>query len=264
MIDPARLFVHVPYALLANYRDILVRAGLAVEVLVETQNLEVSTLEAMVTELSSIKEASGRMAIHAPYAELDPGHPIEAEREETFRLLTLSCALAQAIEASYVVAHTGYDPTKVAAGPRGWFARSLKTWKALLAHPATDGVTIALEHMLEPSPSLVRDLVGDLPAHRVGVCLDTGHINCYATTPPASWWATLGDRIAVLHLHDNGGQSDDHLGIGEGTFDFSALFRWLKRTNVEPFLTIEGNNPEAVATSFSALGHPVDPTLLDS
>ncbi|MDV2494665.1 MAG: sugar phosphate isomerase/epimerase family protein [bacterium] len=263
MIDPERLFVHVPYAVLAQYRHVVQRVGLPLEVFVEAENLEVSTLEALAAELSALKAIAGRVAIHAPYEDIDPGHPVEDKREEALRLLTMACALAQATDASYVVAHTGYDPTQAASDPAGWLARSLETWQALLAQPASDGVVLALEHMLEPEPSLVRALVESLPAHRVGVCLDTGHLNCFARSSPPAWWAALGDRIAVLHLHDNRGQDDEHLGIGEGTFDFGALFRWLQRSNSTPFATIEGRDPQAVVTSLSALGYPVDLTLLD-
>ncbi|MFQ6672022.1 MAG: sugar phosphate isomerase/epimerase family protein [Candidatus Tectimicrobiota bacterium] len=263
MIAPERLFVHVPYALVAQYRPIIERAGLAVEVLIEAENLEVSTLEAMADELRGLKAIAGRVAIHAPYVDLNPGHPVEAMREEALRLLTLACALAQATEASYVVAHTGYGPSRAAFDPSAWRGRSLETWKRLLAQPAANGVVVALEHMFEPEPSLVQGLIESLPAHQVGVCLDTGHLNCFAHAPPAVWWAALGDRITVLHLHDNTGEDDDHLGIGEGTFDFAALFRWLQRANLTPFAAIEGRDPAAVVTSFAALGYPVDPTLLD-
>jgi sugar phosphate isomerase/epimerase len=63
-------------------------------------------------------------------------------------------------------------------------------------------------------------------------------------------------------LHDNEGEEDEHLGIGQGTFDFDALFRWLNRANVTPFFSIEGRDLQAVATSLSALGFPFDETLL--
>jgi sugar phosphate isomerase/epimerase len=263
VLDPERLFIHVPYAFLAHYRDVIQRVGLALEVLVEAQNLGVSTLEAMAEELGALKTLTGRVAIHAPYEDLDPGHPDESKREEALRQLTMTCALAQAAGASYVVAHTGFDPAQAGPDPVGWKARSLETWQALLAQPAADGVALALEHMFEPEPSLVRALVESLPVHRVGVCLDTGHINCFARGSPRDWWAALGDRITVLHLHDNLGDDDEHLGIGEGTFDFDALFRWLQRSNLTPFTTIEGRDPQAVVTSLSALGYPVDPTLLE-
>ena len=264
MVDPERLFVHLPYELLEEYRPLIFRAGLAVELLVEARYLEVATLEALAEEVRALKAPSGRVAIHAPYEGIDPGHPAESEREEVLRLLTLTCALAQAAGASFVVVHTGYEPDRVAADPVGWHARSQETWKALLDQPASIGVTVALEHTLEPEPSVLRSIVDPLPAQQVGVCLDTGHLNCFASAPSAEWWTALGERVAVLHLHDNDGQEDDHKGIGEGTFDFGALFRWLKRTNVRPFATIEGKDPAAVVTSLAAMGFPVDPGLLES
>jgi sugar phosphate isomerase/epimerase len=262
VIDPKRVFVHIPYELLANYRDVILKAGIALEVLVEPQNLRVATLESLAEEIREVKEASGRVALHSPYEGLDPGHSEEAEREEAIRLLTLTCGLAQAVGASYVVAHTGYDPARVKGDLAGWRRRSLETWKALIEQPACQGVSIALENTMEPEPSLVRSLVDALPEQSVGVCLDTGHLNCFASAPPPKWWASLGSRVSVLHLHDNEGEEDEHLGIGQGTFDFDALFRWLNRANVTPFFSIEGRDLQAVATSLSALGFPFDETLL--
>lgn len=264
MVDPQRIFVHIPYELLARYSDLILRAGIALEVLVRPQDIEVSNLEALADEIRTIKEASGRLALHAPYEGLDPGHPDEAEREETLRILTLSCALAQAVEASYVVAHTGYEPSSVGEDFAGWRRRSLETWKTLLDHPTSLGVKIAMEHIMEPEPSLLKSLVGALPEESVGVCLDTGHLNCYAQAPPNDWWVSLGGRITVFHMHDNMGDEDEHLGIGQGTFDFDSLFRWLKRTHVTPFFSIEGRDLSAVATSLAALGYPFDESLLDT
>lgn len=262
MVDPERIFVHVPYSLLAQYRDLILKSRLAVEVLVEAPYLEVSTLEALAADLRSIKDAAGRLAIHAPYEGLHPAHTDESVREETLRLLTLTCGLAQAVGSAYVVAHSGYESDLVKTDPDGWLKRCFQTWKVLLGQPASLGVSLALEHTYEPAPHLVRRLIEHLPAHRVGVCLDTGHLNCFASSPPSEWWTTLGDRILVLHLHDNSGQDDEHLGIGEGTFDFPAFFRWLKRANITPYATIEGRDPQAVFTSLAALGYPVDTGLL--
>lgn len=263
MFEPHRIFVHLPYTLLQKYRPLLAKMGLAIEFLIEAEHLGVAKLESLAEEIRQVKEISGRVAIHAPYEELDPGHPEEAEREETLRLLTLTCGLAQAIGASYVVVHAGYEPTRAGDDPAGWLQRSLATWKELLEQPASLGVILALEHTFEPDPSILRTLMENLPGDRVGVCLDTGHLNCFAKAPPSEWWLTLGARIAVIHLHDNGGAEDDHLGIGQGTFDFESLFRWLKRSNVRPFGSIEGRDPKAVAESLAALGYPVDEALLD-
>ena len=52
----------------------------------------------------------------------------------------------------------------------------------------------------------------------VGVCLDLGH--AHITVGTAAAIATLGRRIASVHVHDNHGVKDEHLWPGDGTIDW--------------------------------------------
>ncbi|TQS85434.1 MAG: hypothetical protein A3208_03175 [Candidatus Methanoprimaticola hominis] len=36
---------------------------------------------------------------------------------------------------------------------------------------------------------------------------------------------TFGDRIVNIHIHDNHGETDEHLTIGDGDIDFAHVIR---------------------------------------
>ena len=63
--------------------------------------------------------------------------------------------------------------------------------------------------------------------------------------------AQLRPYIVELHLHDNRGSFDDHIAVGDGTFDFEKLFFLLKGRDL--IYTIEGHTPGDVFKSIARL-----------
>jgi sugar phosphate isomerase/epimerase len=82
----------------------------------------------------------------------------------------------------------------------------------------------------------------------VGVCLDLGHAHITAGTAAAI--ATLGERIASVHVHDNHGVKDEHLWPGDGTIDWPETVKALKALASPPatVLEISYTLPDAPAT----------------
>ena len=81
----------------------------------------------------------------------------------------------------------------------------------------------------------------------VGVCLDLGHANITVGTDAAI--ATLGRRIATVHVHDNHGIKDEHLWPGGGTIDWKATAEALQALATPPATVLEITHslPEAHA-----------------
>ena len=98
-----------------------------------------------------------------------------------------------------------------------WLAHSLETWGMVMER--ADGVPLFLENVFEPTPAqhvqVLRALGG-----RAGACLDIGHWHAFADgarkADLADWLSALGAFPMHLHLHDNDGSADQHLGLGEG------------------------------------------------
>ncbi|MGA2728544.1 MAG: TIM barrel protein [Terracidiphilus sp.] len=82
----------------------------------------------------------------------------------------------------------------------------------------------------------------------VSVCLDLGHAHIDPGTAEAI--ATLGSRIASVHVHDNHGTRDEHLWPGDGTIDWSAVAKALHELENPPAAVLEIgytlNDPPAI------------------
>ncbi len=181
-------------------------------------------------------------SLHAPWA---PGQDIAA-LDPTQRERSL-CAVERAVDAlvalagRHVVVHPGAEPAGAQAT-----AQQLRLAEDGLARVASycaaRGVTAALEN---PPPyelcgaaadmlRLYRRLAG---APGLCGCFDTGHAHC--TPEGVTSMARLPVEVAVIHLSDNYGQSDDHLPPTEGTIDWDAFFTMLAAKEWNGFLVLE-------------------------
>ncbi len=73
----------------------------------------------------------------------------------------------------------------------------------------------------------------------VGVCLDVGHINLHGMPGVAKAFELLGARVKQLHLHDNGGEKDEHCWPGEGSVDWQAVRSGIAGMKQAPVGTLE-------------------------
>ena len=74
---------------------------------------------------------------------------------------------------------------------------------------------------------------------------DIGHANTAGQVE--SMVETFGDRIANIHIHDNHGQKDEHLTIGDGDIDFRRVVGMLP--NYDGRFIIESKTLESALES---------------
>ncbi len=85
------------------------------------------------------------------------------------------------------------------------------------------------------------DAVGD---DNFGAVLDTAHQNAQKELLALSV-EKLGRRIYYLHVADNDGRDNLHLGLGKGTIDWESIFTALKKHSFDGFVAIDvGRVPE--------------------
>lgn len=90
------------------------------------------------------------------------------------------------------------------------------------------GVTVAIENMPNPPFMLGRtadELEHLLEGTDLGVCFDIGHANTTGQTE--RMLETFSDRMVNVHIHDNMGDTDAHMTMGEGMIDFKSIIRRL-------------------------------------
>jgi len=121
--------------------------------------------------------------------------------------------IALNLDISHIVLHHGYVPGT--SLPAGWLTRCTDFWEDFL-ESKSEKMRFPIENMLESDPYLLSDVVTAIDRENVDVCLDIGHVHCQSKVSVLKWIEYLGDQIGYVHLHDNHGEKDEHLGLGEG------------------------------------------------
>lgn len=164
-------------------------------------------------------------SVHAPLSDVNIGAINPRMRE---------AALKEILEALDIAYHMGIDLMTVHPGfmsplailDRDTAVQATKeSLKAIDARGRDLGIRIALENMPEMPVSLAKvpqELLEFMDGTDLGVCFDIGHANTVGNIPD---FLAIKDRFINMHVHDNVGDRDRHMVIGEGNIDFS---RWLE------------------------------------
>jgi sugar phosphate isomerase/epimerase len=160
--------------------------------------------------------------VHAPFMDVWPGAADADVRRVSQEKLRRSMGIAADLGSKLVVMHFNYDPIYYRQQLEEWLKRSADFFSALLDEHA-GGPLIALENVAEPTPFIALRLLEKAGHPRLVHCFDFGHHHVFARIPFAEWLFYLNPRGHIhFHLHDNRGNSDDHLALGRGGIDWQA------------------------------------------
>jgi len=242
--------VHVPYHGIGDYLTFINKARINLEIYFSSHSLDSISLS-NVSGLMERLEYDPSFTIHAPFMDLSPGAVDSRIRDVTMERFSQIFDIAEILKPKAIVFHSGYDKWKYALEIDIWLRNSLITWRPFLKRAADMGLKIAVENIFEDDPENLRLLMESIGSEHFGICFDTGHFNLFSKIPLVEWLRQLKPYIFELHLHDNNKTRDDHLALGDGTFDFVTLFSILK--DRELIYTIEGHTPEDVLKSIERL-----------
>jgi len=247
MVNP---HVHVPYNRIGEYLDFINENRINLEIFFSASHLDKIKKHDIVILLEKL-EYKPSLTIHAPFMDLSPGAVDKKIREITIKRFIQVFYVAEAIRPKVIVFHSGYEKWKYAHRIDVWLEGSLKTWKPFLKRAAEIGTKIAIENIFEDDPTNLRLLMEKLGSEMFGVCFDTGHCNLFTRVPLEEWITQLKPYIIELHLHDNNKTFDEHLAIGDGTFDFETLFTNLKDKDL--VYAVEAHSAKDTITSIRRL-----------
>lgn len=242
--------VHVPYHRIGEYLSFIKENRVNLEIYFSAGSLD-SIRYSDVRELRDKLNYDPSFTFHAPFMDLSPGAVDSKVMAVTAERFAQVFDMAEILAPRAIVFHSGYEKWKYALKIEPWLENSLVTWRPLLQRAVDTGVKIAIENIFEDEPSTLRLLMEKIGSEHFGLCFDAGHFNLFSKVSLEEWIRQLKPYIIELHLHDNNKTYDDHIAIGDGTFDFATLFSLLK--DREPICTIEGHTPEDVLKSIDRL-----------
>jgi sugar phosphate isomerase/epimerase len=196
-----------------------------------------------VSILKNIGESYGlKYSVHAPIADVNIASPSKPLRKAMLKRLEKSIFYASALNAYAWVFHPGLKTGVSMFYPGIDWLQNLETTRLILRIAGDHGVKIAVENVPEPYPFLMKSVEDFTKFYEeinedIGMVFDVGHANLNGQIE--RFLTAFGDRIVHMHVHDNDGKNDQHLGLGYGNINWQNLPDSLKKISYNGVVIIE-------------------------
>lgn len=178
--------------------------------------------------LGAISSFNIDFSVHAPLSDVNIGSLNPRARELSVLQTCETIQAAGRMNIDLCTIHPGFF------GPMGMLdkpsvaKRTRESLEVIEEVAGDSGVRVALENM----PNMGMMMMGRTPGELLpllegldmGVCLDIGHANTAGTIDD---FLRFKERVINVHIHDNLGDRDAHLPIGEGKIDFKKVLHGL-------------------------------------
>ena len=242
-------FVNLPIRTIAEDRSLLdyfLQRRLSPELGLDPISLDQYHLDWHARLAETFQENDLPCSIHLPFHDLQPGSLDDLILEATRTRLKKSLQVARIYKPEFLIGHAYFIPLYSEMFSK-WFNRAWSTWKQVLdewpEHPP-----LYLENVREKDPRPLVDLLSELSDFNVKFCFDVGHWSSYGSGGQyqnlAVWIQTMAPFLEHLHLHDNDGIADQHLGLGQGAIPWVELFAGMELLELTPGLTLEPHSEE--------------------
>lgn len=191
-------------------------------------------------------------SVHAPICDINVACIYESIREASLKETIDTMKAANALDIDRITVHPGLSSFSVHGIDDRYLECAKKSMKSLDEAAKEYNVTVAVENMPKMYfflCSKASDLENILEGTDLSVCFDIGHANTAGQID--AMIDTFGDRIANIHIHDNNGDQDSHLTIGEGSIDFDSVLS--KLSFYDRNYIIESKTYESALESHSVL-----------
>jgi len=185
-------------------------------------------------------------SVHAPFYGVDLSTQSPEIKRRSIELLTKTLEYCRAIECQIMVTYPNSSES-LPLGREAVKKNSVEALREVVKKAEELGVKVAIENMIgkdERFCSRISDLIGiieSVGSPYLGICLDTGHINLLPRSVTSMREEILhaGKYLWTLHIHDNDGERDSHLPMGEGNIDWSQVIKALREINYKGVFLME-------------------------
>lgn len=180
--------------------------------------------------------------VHAPFADINIAAPSKTIRRVVLKRLERSIRCASELDAKLWVFHPGVRTGVTYFYPGLEWRLNLESTRKLLRVAEEYDLKIAVENVPEPYPFLLKS-VEDFSkfyeelGENLGLTLDIGHANLNNQTE--AFIKRYQHRLVHMHVSDNHGKNDLHLGIGYGNIDWKHVASIVKGINFNGTIVVE-------------------------
>ncbi len=248
-----RCFVNAPFSYLQNNLSRFIKEGIQPEIGLEGDILYTVNLNDFEALSQTLAKHNLACTLHAPFFELYPGS-LDLEIRRASRLkIRKAFDLIPVFKPRSIVCHLGFEENKHGYKESEWFKYSLEAWQEFHAIAEKHKTPFMLENTYEQGPEHHQKILGNLASPYAGFCLDVGHVLAFGRKNWHDWLPAMEPWLGQLHLHDNHGDRDTHLAVGQGIFDFAGFFAYLKERHLGPIITLEPHHENGLQESLKAL-----------
>jgi len=193
-----------------------------------------------------------KYTIHAPFMDVNIAALGRSSRENSIRQVKNSIDLASEIDAKAVVVHPGLIPFLARDMPEEVYKIANRSIYELGKYSSDLGVNTTIENMPAFEGMIYQDMnrLNDiLVEYDMGMTFDIGHANHAKISPDETYF----DSIKHIHAHDNNGDDDSHLPLGEGSIDLKYIIDTFEKKKYDGIYMIEVNDKDSIKKSIEYL-----------
>ena len=162
---------------------------------------------------------AAHLTLHGPFLDLNPAAYDSQIRQVTRLRFDQSYEAARELGVEKIIYHSCYYPQVYFL--EGWAERVAEFMNQFLE--GRSDIEVALENVLDPKWESLKVVADQVEADNFGLCLDIGHANCYSAQPVEEWAQGLNPYLTHIHVHDNHGDRDAHLALGDGNLKWKKI-----------------------------------------
>ena len=190
-----------------------------------------------------------KYSIHSPFMDVNIASLQEKSRLNSIEQIKSSIDLANKIDAETVVVHPGLMPFLA----RPFEDKVYQTANRSIIELGNYGKDLGVNATIENMPTFegmiyknMQDLHDFVSENEMFMTLDIGHANHVGYSADEMYF----DSIKHIHAHDNFGDDDSHLALGEGSIDLKHIIQTFESKNYDGIYIIEVNNNDSIKKSY--------------
>ncbi len=197
--------------------------------------------------VSTLKEVgkshSIKYTVHAPFADINMASSSKPMLNASLKRLYQSMAYANDLNAQLWVFHPGVKTGISMFYPGEDWKQNIRGIRELHKTAEEYNLNIAIENLpnkygfLMKQPEDFQKFYKETGLKDVGIVLDVGHAHLEGQTD--FFLKKLPDKIVHMHVSDNMGENDQHLGVGYGKINWQRFAETLREIAYEKTVMVE-------------------------